>query len=279
MTYQSEQMTLTPVMDVFHGKVNDVLICENERAGGTYYTVLKITDHGAVKTFLSMLEKYPDKRDCVIDMFGSEDGFLVVMGYCRARSLTEFYRTGAQSLQRAERIGMNLVAECIGSGLPYPLLELAIRERQVHLRQDDSVDIGYALDLEQMNPDAGEAACANACAKLVRELLTSSASRHTVSLQLLNKKIPLQSYHSFRELYQDLRITSDRSGRRGIFRRISDWRRRNQEGIFRVLLWISIILVLLVLIMALSNVVFGDIPFMRLFFNSFKLIGTESMLQ
>lgn len=279
MTYQSERMTLVAVMDVYHGKVNDVIIGENERAKGTYYTVLKIRDHVTVKKFLAMLEKYPQKKDCVIDMFGCEDGFLVVMGYCRTRSLTEFYRTGELSLERAERISMNLVASCIGSDLPYPLLELVIREQQVHLRQDDSVDLGYMMDLEPLDLNTGEAECANACAKLVRELLTPVAKRHAVSLQLLDKKIPLQSYHTFWELYQDLHVTSEKANRRGIFRRIRDWGLRNQEGIFRVLLWVSIILMILVLIMAVSNVIFGDIPFMRMFFNSFKRIGTESMLQ
>lgn len=279
MIYRSERMTLVAVMDAYHGEVNDVMICEDEQAKGAYYTVLKITDHNTVRKLLGVLEMYPDKRDCVIDMFACEDGFLVVMGYCRTRPLTEFFGTGAQSRERAERISLHLVAACIGSGLPYPLLELALKQCQVHLRQDDSVDIGCVLDLKQLDPAGGERVCANACAHLVRKLLDQVPARRMVSLQLLNKKIPLQNYYTFRELYQDLHISSEGGPRRGLLGRIRAWGLRNQEGIFRVLLWISVFLLILVVLMALSNVVFGDIPFMRLFFNSFKRIGTESMLQ
>ena len=279
MIYHSEHMTLSEVMDIYHGKVNDVVICENEQAKGTYYTVLRITDHGTVKTFLEVLERYPDKKDCVIDLFGWENMILVVMDHPRSRPLAEFYQTGVQSIERAEQIGLNLVAACIGSGLPYPLLELALEDGQVHLRQDDGVDIGCAFDLERLRPESGERECVIACAKLVRDLLSIRTGRRTVSLQLLNKKIPLQAYRTFRELYQDLKLSSVRPGRRGIGKRIRDWAVRNEEGIFRVLLWISVILLLLVLLMVFSNVIFGDIPFMRLFFNSFKRIGTESMLQ
>lgn len=279
MTYKSEHMTLTGVMDVYHGKVNDVIICEDERAKGVYYTVLKITDHGAAKTFLAMFEAYPDKRGCLIDLFGCEGALLAVMGYVRERPLTQFYRAGVQDVRRAEAVGMNLVASCIGSVLPYPLLELALKTKQVHLRQDDSVDIGHIFDLDQMDVSCGERECALSCAKLVRELLDVSVGRRNVSLELLNKKIPLQSYGSFRELYQDLQLTMVKPGRRGILKRLRDFGARNEEGIFRVLLWVSVILLFLVLVMVLSNAVFGDIPFLRLFFNSFQRIGTESMLQ
>lgn len=279
MTYQSEKMSLAVVMDVYHGAVNDVIICENEREKGTYYTVLKITAHQTVKQFLTMLEQYPGKRDCVIDMFSCENGFLVVMGYCRQRSLKDFYRAGVQTVERAEQIGINLVAECIGSPLPYPLLELVLKEQQVHLRQDDGVALGYMLNLEALDPESKEPECAHACAKLVRELIAPVADRRTVSLQLLDKKLPLRAYHTFRELYRDLGLSSKKPGRRGLIGRIHSWCIRNQERIFRALLWISVFLLILVLLMVLSNVVFGDIPFMRIFFNSFQRVGTESMLQ
>jgi hypothetical protein len=191
----------------------------------------------------------------------------------------DFYQTGVQTVERAERIGMNLVAECIGSPLPWPLLELVLRERQVQLLQDDSVALGYMVNLEELNPNSGEPECVRACAKLVRELIAPVAGKRTVSLQLLDKKIPLRTYSAFRELYRDLSVTAKKPDGQGILGRIRSWGIRNQEEIFRVLLWISVILLILVLIMALSNVVFGDIPFMRMFFNSFKKVGTESMLQ
>jgi hypothetical protein len=272
-------MTLAVVMDVYHGKVNDVVICENERAKGTYYTVIRITNHNTVKKFLAMMEQYPDKKECVIDMFNSEDGFLVVMGYCRPRNIRDFFATGVNSVERAERISLNLIAECIGSSLPYPLLELVLKERNIQLLQDDSVTLGYMTDLEPMNVDAGEAECAHECARIVRELITPVADKRTMSLQILDKKIPLRNYKTFREIYRDIHIILDGTKKQGFFGRIKSWFARNQEGIFRVLLWISIILLILVVLMVLSNVIFGDIPFMRIFFNSFKKIGTESMLQ
>ena len=44
-----------------------------------------------------------------------------------------------------------------------------------------------------------------------------------------------------------------------------------------MLFWVSLILVIIALAMLFSNLVLGDIPWLRLFINSFKRIGTESL--
>ena len=93
------------------------------------------------------------------------------------------------------------------------------------------------------------------------------------------KKISKKSYHRFTELYKDIRIAAAPKKRRGVIAGIRAWFMRNRDAIFHLLLWVCILLVLLVIASFVTQAIFGDIPWLRFFFNAFKKIGTESLLQ
>ena len=61
--------------------------------------------------------------------------------------------------------------------------------------------------------------------------------------------------------------------------RLKRWLGRNQELLFRILLVFCLLLLVLVIIMVISQIFTGGVPFLRVFFNPFKEIGTETMLQ
>ena len=54
---------------------------------------------------------------------------------------------------------------------------------------------------------------------------------------------------------------------------------RNRDRIFRLLLVLSAVAVVVALIMLISQIIFGDIPLLRLFERAFEQIGTESLIQ
>ena len=83
----------------------------------------------------------------------------------------------------------------------------------------------------------------------------------------------------FSDLYRDLKTAALAMEKRGIGHRIKALFRRNQDKIFRWLLVGCIILGIISIIMILSQVFFADIPLMRLFINTYKKIGTESLFQ
>lgn len=280
MVYQSKDMTFRSVMDVFRGKVNDVVICENVKGGkSNYYTLLVIKEHETVKQLIKLVEQSKCGSDFCIDMFNSQNCFCLVFDYVKERRLSDFYMAERVSLQACEEICISLLIQCMTSKLPYPILHLILEQRQLHLLKDNSVVLGYSIDLEQLDVNCTEAECAMQCAILARELLEKKISKRNISYTLLLKKIPKQSYHSFRELYKDILLSSSTVQKRSLKNRMIDFYSRNQMTIFKVLLVVSLLLATVTVVVLLSKAFFGDIPFLRLFYDSFKQIGTESLVK
>jgi hypothetical protein len=96
---------------------------------------------------------------------------------------------------------------------------------------------------------------------------------------LLEKKISRKSYDRFTELYKDIRITAVPGQKKGIRKRVKSWYTGRQEGLFHVLLIVCLIVAVLALISLISQLLFGEIPWLRILFNGFKTIGTESLVQ
>ena len=176
------------------------------------------------------------------------------------------------------RIFVSILA-CISAEIPYPILYLILRQKQLHLAKNHNVYLGFAINLEELDEKMTERDCAVQCAKILRELLEPKASQKAISFQLLDKKISKKSYHKFTELYKDIRIAAAPRQRNSISGRFRAWFMRNRDQIFRIMLRICILLVILVLATFVTQAIFGDIPWLRLFINGFKKIGTESLLQ
>ena len=120
------------------------------------------------------------------------------------------------------------------------------------------------------------------CAKILIRLLEPAVNqyrRRANSYILLQKKADKRAYDRFRDLYKDLKLASVRVKKRNIFTRIRIWFERNRDTFFRIILVISIALAVFVILTFLTNLIFGDVPWLRLFIRSFDKIGLESLLQ
>ena len=280
MIYQSEHLTLRSVMDVFRGEINDVQICEEISGNqGNYYTLLTIKDHETVKKLLRIIRRSERSMECCVDMFTNNGGYCMVFPYIKERKLADFYMAKAIPLELCEDICLSLLLQCMASTLPYPLLELVLKQGQIHLLKDNSIVLGYCMDLSELKEESGQKECVMQCAIRIRELLQEKTTKKNVSYQLLLKKIPKRSYSDFRELYKDIRLSRTNIEKKGIKSRIKGLWQRNQSEVFRFLLFLSAVLAVLVLLMFLSNAIWGDVPFLRLFINTFKQIGTESLVK
>ena len=278
MIYESEKMTLKCVMKVFSGKVNDVEICESMKNGrSTYYTLHIIKDHEIVKKLMNIIGRGSEEDKCYVDMFDSRQGFCVVFDYVKERRLCDFFMARDITLENCEDICLNLIVQCMTSKIPYPLLYLILKQKQLQLLRDNGVVIGYAVDLETIDEECTEEDCVMECALIVRDLLEQKVSKKNVGYKLLEKRIPKRSYITFRELYKDIRLCSSMVRKRGIISRIKAFAARNDTYIFKILLIISIILALLALLVVISRSIWGEIPLLRFFINTFETIGTESL--
>lgn len=281
MIYQSQKMRLKCIRVIERTKINDIMICQDLNAAEEgVYTVLVIYDHEVVRRFLAVYEQsdYATESSC-IESFSDQGAFVVVYPYLKERALKDFYMGDVYKLSECEEVCINTILACIAAEIPYPILYLILEQRQLHLAKNHNVYMGYAIRLEELDPEKTERDCAVQCAKILKELLEPKASQKAISYQLLDKKISKRSYHRFTELYKDIRIASAPKKRRGLRAGVQAWFTRNKDRLFHVLFWVCILLLILVIATFITQAFFGDIPWLRLFINGFKKIGTESLLQ
>lgn len=275
-------MKLKNLSVIKRSKTGEVRICEDlDSKTGNRYSVLVLEDHDIVHSVLETYDRaksYIEKPNYV-DMFSDEGLFFIVYPYVPERPLVKFYMGSTLTLRECEEICVNLIISCMTCNLPWPLLYLLLVQREIQLSQDHSVTFSYNLDLTEFDPTIDESACVVECAKLLIELLEAKVSRRANSYFLLKKKIDRQSYDYFKDLYKDLIISREPIRRGGILLRLKLWYLRNKDTLFYVLLRISIVLAVFVLVTFLTNLIFGDVPWLRLFIRSFERIGLESLVQ
>lgn len=287
MIYHVGKMILQETQEVFRGQVNDVIVCQDMAdAGKIYYTVLIVHNRDVAKRLLELFHggRGQSKERFVAD-FTWKDSYLMVFDYVRERPLREFFSSEIASLAECEQLCLNLVTECLACGVPYPVLYLQLLQDQIHISKDKNVYLGYCIDLSQFMGHIGEKECATLCAQKIFPMLGESSmgkngkpSRAT-SYHLLEKRSWKSGYHRFTDLYKDLKMASVPLKKEGILLRIKKFFRHNRDRLFRLLLILCVVLGLLALMMILSQMIFSDVPFLRLFVNTFKQIGTESLLQ
>ncbi len=280
MVFQSQKMQLKSVRLVFKNEVNELHVCRNliEKNGGLY-TVICVKDHKLVRRFLRICERKVGAEPFFVDCFSDGTNQIIVFPYVKERLLSDFYRPDVLSLSECEDICINTIIACMSTTLPWPLLYLVLTQKQLHLARDGSVYTGFFIDLAELDETIEEKHCTVKCAEILLDLLRPKENRQANSLNLLEKKVGKSSYTRFVELYKDVRISAVPKGKKGLRGKFGQWFSRNKDRLFHILLWISIILVLFVIISFLSQLIFGDAPWLRLFVNSFKKIGTESLLQ
>lgn len=272
MIYRSERKAYVPVMEVLKGEANDVLICREASAESeSYHTLLAIRDHETVRRLLCVMEQFSYGYDCCLEMFGQEGVYCVVFPYVKERYLKRFYMPAQITWETRGEICENLILACMLSKLPKPLLYLALEQEQIHLRKDNSVELGYAVRLEELEEEIGERECARQCAALLRELLRPESGEGNMAYRLFMKK---WEYETFDSLYRDFRLV------KGMFRRqempvrlrLLFWSRRQE--FLKLLRAACVGVIFLALVSWLSELVWGELPFARIGVNHFQKIGT-----
>lgn len=282
MIYEAGTRQLATVRKVLTGTVNDIWICRDvadpER---TYYTLLVIKNHETARMCLQIMDSaHRTGRRLNVSTFTSQGYFCMCLPYGMERPLEKFYMGRAYTLEECADICGRLTAECIASGLPWQFLYLTLEQKQIHLAQDRTVSFSYQWDLQDLESSRGERDCAVSCALILLRMMDENPpSFRSVSRRLLQKKIPREGYSSFTSLYKDIRLTSEMAKKESWKTRILALWREKKGKVFRVLAVVSILLGFIALLMFLSQMILGDIPFLRLFVNSFKEIGTESLVK
>lgn len=281
MYYQTQKMYLECIRIVKKSPVNDILICQDRStASGGLYTLLVIKDHVTAKKYLEIFEQAGiSSEDSYVESFSDNGCFCMVFDYKNERPLDRFYSGESYTLAECEEICINLILACISSKLPYPILYLILKQNQIHLSKDHGIYFSYQIDLTELDEKKGERECAVQCSFILKDLLKPKASQKAFSYRILEKKVSRRSYSRFTELYKDIRITAAPDKKKGLRKLLSEWLKRHQDTLFRILLWLCLTVFLIASVSLLSQLLLGDIPWLRIIINGFKEIGTESLVQ
>ena len=281
MTFRSRNMNYNAVSVIQRGTVNDCYTaCPEGASDGREFVLVVIKDHETVKELMEAERlNHHAGESALIDSFTSGNSYVLVFPHRQDRPLDRFFVGEAYPLNRCEDICTNLLMSCMTCALPYPLLYLILDQGLVNLAKDDSVYFSYAVDLAGLDKTKTERDCAVKCADIMLSVLSTKQDVKNISYELLSRKSANNSYSRFTELYRDLRIASTPVEKRKILTRIRSFFYRNADLLFGILFWISLILGIIALVLLLTHLVWGDVPFLRIFFNSFKNIGTESLQQ
>ena len=281
MTFESQKTSYTVVSTLFSGAANCCYMARlSDDMEGRSFTVIAVKDHDVIRTLMEAFSKVDNIKDSqLVDAFTYGNDYVLVFPYRQERPLASFFVGESMTLSQVEEIGTNLLLACISCGLPYPMLYLLLEQGQINLSKDGGIFLTYAMDLSELDLRRNERDCTVKCAEILRNILSTKEDQKNVSYELISRKTENNSYNSFTELYRDLRIAAIPMEKHGFFLRVRSFFHRNADRLFGILFWVCVILGIIALIILLTHVVWGDIPFFRLFVNNFKNIGTESLQQ
>jgi hypothetical protein len=279
MVFYAGDMILEPVREVFDGPENSVSICRDLRSPlGAHYTLLTVKDRDVAKRLVAVFENseraLPEGSLPYIMCFAQNTLLCYLFEYREERKLSLFAPGQINTAKAWESVCVNLVLECLSSPLPFPLIALSLEQGNVHLEKDGAVFLTPHYDLSMLSEDAGEAACARRCVELMLSLLDSRGRLD--SAELMRKKLAKSAFRSLPELYRDIKST-ELPHRKGFRAQARGFWQRNRDRLFFVLLAACAIIAVFALIVLISQLIFGNVPILRLFERCFDVIGERSL--
>lgn len=281
MMYQINNMLLNVTQELLKGEVNDVVVCEDLSASTkVFYTVIVIKDRDIAKKMLKIYEEHSeDSKKTYIAKGTYQNHYLMVYPYEEERELERFFQAEINSLESCEALCSEVVIKCITSGIPFPIMYLQFLQKKINKSKAGEIFFSYSLDLKNLSEKNDEKECVSLCAKTLFSMISKVTNESTVSYTLLLKKTSRKGYYKFIDLYKDIQAATMTIEKRKLWVRIKAFFSRNGDRIYKGVLVICLTAAIIALIMILSQLVFGDIPLYRLFVNTFKNIGTESLVQ
>ena len=281
MTFESQKSSYTVVSTLLDGEANCCYVARlTDDMGGRSFSIIAVKNHDAIRMLMEAESKIEDlKNSQLVDAFSYGNDYILVFPYRQERPLSSFFVGESMTLSEIEDIGTNLLLACMTASLPFPILYLILEQEQINLSKDGGIFLSFNIDLKYLDLKRTERDCTVKCAQILREMLSTKADEKNISYELLSRKSENNSYNTFTELYRDLRIAAMPVEKRGLLVRIKSFFHRNADLLFGILFWVCLILGIVALILLLSHVVWGNVPIIRWFINTFKIIGTESMLQ
>lgn len=279
MVFKIENKCLNQIREVLCNPINEVYVCEDMNSTyASYYTLWKIKDHTMAKEILKALHKNMENSIC-IDSFAGKNFMGFLLPFEKERPIYRFYAGKIRSEDEKQKVYIDFIKVCMTQNIPPAILYLLLYQKQIHMQADFSIHFSYFLDFSEFDSNKNEKDCVNLCAGILLELMKEEVSKKNLTESLIKKRMEKKGYENFTQLYKDVKLSSKKNSKNGFMRKIVKSVYKWKDYIFRVLLILLFIMIILAIIMIISQIIFGEIPFFRLFQDCFEKIGTESLLQ
>lgn len=274
------------VSEIFHGSVNDVVVCQDlGAAGSTYKTVWLIKKREIARTIIEAFqldnhqsENGIQKKIVYEECFLFQGNMCFVLPYAGERPLEHFYLSVIENgICGREHIWMQVITTCMTCCLPDCILYLLLHQGQIQVGTDGSIWFQYNIDFSEFDEKRDTKSCVLECAKLIQKLMQQEQMMNLAG-ELLQRKLERKSYTQFIDLYKDIHLIQDQSNKREK-KSLKKVLEEKKDTIYKVILVISIVLLTIVVIMLIFRLIFGDFSFYRLFRPAIEQIGTESLLK
>lgn len=267
------------IREVLRGELNDVYICQNrQEPSAPYKTIWVVKSRRIAKELMGTLGDVCEEYF----MRNEEAGF--VFPYSGERPLYRFYASTVQNggCQEA-RIWLELAVRCMTSKLPSPVLNLILKQEQVHIGADGTIWFGFFLDLSDYDAQAGEKDNVEALAACIAGLTELGADKKTQMKKshmkkLIVKKLDRKKYHEFIQLYGDIKLMLKEENP-GAKERLKAYVTARYDILYRLLSLLCITLVCIVIFMLAGQLIFGEFSLWKLFSAPLDKIGTEILVR
>lgn len=259
---------------IFEGTVNDINICRESGDKETGRSVMLLVKE---RSTARVMAGFPKLRQAAVCADEKGIGWLVPCH--ERRPIAGFYQGENLNEEARREVWRNSVAGCMAARVPWPVLYLMLRQGQMNLGEDRRIYFSWFLDLEELDPGVTEGDCANACAQILGELMERTKKKDRLCMELLRKKTERGAYTGFSELMLDLQYGYNHRHPSPLRKKYFSADEEQEHRFAKVLFAAAAALLAAALIFLVSQIIFGDIPILRMLGNGLDYIGSESLRQ
>ncbi len=274
MFFQTGDTRYNCIGEKKNGRKMDIYICESDKDMKKYY-VWAITDNVLAKRLIKAF--ISDECNYSITNFMVGNINCMVLPFAEDRNILEFGFLYNEEQRNDLELFKKIVFQCMTSGLPWEVLYAIINENKINITEAGEVYFTYDIIFTDIESKC-ESDIVNLLGDYLEKMMEKSTYKNWSSYRVIYMKNKRQNYRTLSELYQDINNNITLDAIDTLRGRITRAYRNHKERISHVVKICCVVIGIVALIVFLSNTVFDVSPLYRLFVNTFKKIGTESML-
>ncbi len=259
---------------LIESKVNDVILCRGRKRGGQEtgeYILWYVKDRRAIRSLIDEAV-----RGTYLEYFAFGKGIGFLFPAEEKRPFFKFWNPQEHSRKERKEMCRRIVALCMKERVPAWILYLILKQKALNIRKDGTLYFTFDLSLKEMDVSKSEKDCVRLCVQMCIDATgqdeTGGRKGEDLFAQLAGKKLARGGYHTFSELYKDLEDPVRKRRGKNVWQAVPEGLWQRGFSAVSVILTLFMVLVLVICIMQLA---FGEIPFMQMFSESFGTIGTE----